>query len=157
MEKKIMTLCIIYEHPRVLLAMKKRGFGEGRYNGYGGKLEEGETIEEAARREVKEEIGVEVSELEKLGILQFSFQDNADKIFDVHHFRVTQYSGEPRETEEMKPEWFNVNNIPYERMWPDDKYWMPLFFQGKKFQGRCHFKDKDTILENNIREVEELI
>ena len=52
---KKLTLCIIHQHPRVLLGMKKRGFGMGRWNGFGGKVEAGETIEDATRREVGEE------------------------------------------------------------------------------------------------------
>ena len=55
--KKILTLCVIYQHPRVLLGMKKRGFGKGRWNGFGGKVKEGETIEEATKRETLEEAG----------------------------------------------------------------------------------------------------
>ena len=42
----------------ICLAMKKRGFGKGRWNGVGGKVEAGETIEAAAMREAREEIGV---------------------------------------------------------------------------------------------------
>ena len=57
MNKKILTLCIIHQHSKILLGMKKRGHGVGKWNGFGGKVEKGETIEEAARRETKEEAG----------------------------------------------------------------------------------------------------
>lgn len=50
--KKILTLCIIHQENKVLIGMKKRGFGEGRWNGFGGKVQENETIEEAAKREL---------------------------------------------------------------------------------------------------------
>ena len=60
MEKKITTLVLVHQGEKVLLGMKKRGFGQGRWNGFGGKLHEGETIEQAAKRETFEEAGVQV-------------------------------------------------------------------------------------------------
>ena len=42
--KKLLTLCIIYHHHKILLGMKKRGLGIGRWNGFGGHLEDGESI-----------------------------------------------------------------------------------------------------------------
>jgi 8-oxo-dGTP diphosphatase/2-hydroxy-dATP diphosphatase len=152
--KKQLTLCIIHQHPHVLLGMKKRGFGEGRWNGLGGKVEAGETIEEAARREVREEAGVETHELEKMGILDFEFEGNPE-ILEVHIFRTEKWSGEPTETEEMKPRWFHVDEMPLEEMWPDDKYWIPLFLEKKKFKGKFLFGEKDTILKSSFQELTE--
>ncbi|MCK4525589.1 MAG: NUDIX domain-containing protein, partial [Candidatus Andersenbacteria bacterium] len=77
MNKKVLTLCIIHQHPKILLGMKKRGHGEGKWNGFGGKVEEEETIEEAAVREMKEESWVEIKEMNKLGILKFEYQDGS--------------------------------------------------------------------------------
>jgi hypothetical protein len=69
----------------------------------------------------------------------------------VHVFRVDRFSGEPVETEEMRPEWFPVDAIPYDQMWPDDRYWLPLFLAGKKFRTRFLFGEGDTVLEKDIR------
>ncbi len=54
--------------------MKKRGFGEGRWNGFGGKVNEGEGVEEAAKRELEEEVGVIVNEIEHMGVLDFEWK-----------------------------------------------------------------------------------
>lgn len=154
--KKILTtLCIVHQHPRVLLGMKKRGFGEGRWNGFGGKVGGNETIEEAAIRETREEAGIEVRELEKTGIIKFEFRGNPEFI-EMHIFRSTDFEGDPQEGEEMKPQWFEVDNIPFDVMWPDDKYWIPLFLEGRKFKARFLFDDFDTILEQELKEVEKL-
>lgn len=150
--KKILTLCIIHQHPRILLGMKKYGFGAGRWNGFGGKVEEGELIEDAARREVKEEAMVEVAKLEKVGIIEFEFQGNPE-ILEVHIFRSENFSGIPTESEEMKPQWFRIDDIPFNDMWPDDKYWLPLCLDGKKFKGKFIFGDSDIILEQKLIEV----
>ena len=72
------TLCILVKEDKVLLAMKKRGFGKGRWNGAGGKQKGKETIEEAATRETKEEIGVDVGSLQKVATLDFYFSENSE-------------------------------------------------------------------------------
>lgn len=133
--KKVLTLCIIHQHPRVLLGMKKRGFGAGRWNGFGGKIEGNESIEEAAKREIKEEIGVEIKDLKKKGIINFEFKDKSEAV-EVHIFKSKNFYGIIIESEEMKPQWFHIDEIPFKDMWPDDIYWMPLFLKGKKFKGK---------------------
>lgn len=153
--KKLLTLCIVYQHPRVLLGMKKRGFGAGRWNGFGGKMKDGETMVESLHREILEEAGIEVVAPEKLGIIEFEFQGNPE-ILEVHIFRATKFIGEPVEGEEMKPQWFSVDEIPFKEMWPDDIYWIPLFLAGKKFRGRFLFGESDTILEQELTEVQEI-
>jgi 8-oxo-dGTP diphosphatase/2-hydroxy-dATP diphosphatase len=159
--KKPLTLCIIHNHPKVLLGMKKRGFGAGRWNGFGGKIEEGETIEQAAIRELREEAGLEAEEMEKKGIIDFEFE-NDPKLLEVHIFHVKKFKGEPKETEEMKPQWFSVDEIPYEQMWSDDIFWMPYLLGGKKFRGKFLFdRPSDPeysakIIKQNLFEVEEI-
>lgn len=153
--KKQLTLSIVHQHPKILLGMKKRGFGEGRWNGFGGKLEKDESLEDAMHREMKEEAGVAVIKSEKVGILAFDYKHTGDTL-EVHLFRVEEFSGEPKETEEMKPQWFYIDEIPFKEMWPDDRYWVPLFLKGKKFKGTFVFNDYDTIVEHNLEEVESI-
>lgn len=136
--------------------MKKRGFGAGKWNGFGGHVEKGETIEEAARREIREEAGVEVGDIRKHGIIEFEWQGKQE-ILEVHVFRTESFSGEPKETDEMKPQWFPMDEMPYEEMWVDDKYWCPLLFAGKKFTAKFLFDASDQIVEHNLAEVRELL
>jgi 8-oxo-dGTP diphosphatase/2-hydroxy-dATP diphosphatase len=153
MKKKILTLCLVVEEGRVLLGMKKRGFGAGRWNGFGGKVEAGETIEVGAKREMQEESGVMIERMEKMGIHEFAFEAKPGEILEVHVFRVDEFSGTPGETEEMRPQWFTTDAIPYNEMWPDDIHWLPVFLVGKKFRTRFLFGENDQILENEVREV----
>lgn len=158
--RKILTLCVIYQRPRVLLGMKKKGFGAGRWNGFGGKVEEGESIEEAAVREVREEAGIEVSSIRKAGIIEFTFE-NDPKVLEVHIFKCGSFMGEPTESEEMRPQWFHIDEIPFKEMWSDDIYWFPLFLKGKRFKGRFRFDKPSTaeyaakIIESELIEVED--
>jgi 8-oxo-dGTP diphosphatase/2-hydroxy-dATP diphosphatase len=150
MTKRILTLCIIHKDSKILLGMKKRGFGAGFWNGFGGKVKEGESIEEAAKRETKEEIGVILLDLKKMGILKFQFKGEPE-ILEVHVFSCSDFEGEIKETEEMKPKWFKIEEIPFDQMWPDDKYWLPLLLRGKNFEGEFHF-DGRKLIDYQIRE-----
>lgn len=136
--KKQLTLTIIKQDSKILLGMKKRGFGQGRWNGFGGKIEEGETIEQAAAREVQEEAGLKIKNLNKKGILEFEYKSDP-KILEVHIFDSSDFEGEPLETEEMNPRWFHVDKIPFDDMWPDDIHWMPYLLVQKKFRGKFLF------------------
>ncbi len=154
--KKLFTLCIIHKHPNILLGMKKRGFGAGRWNGFGGKVQEGESIEGAAKRETFEEIGITLNDLELSGIIGFRFRGKPDFDLEVHVFRCRDFDGEPTESEEMKPQWFHIDEIPYGEMWSDDRYWLPIFLSGKKFKGKFLFDESDNVLEQELEEVGEL-
>jgi 8-oxo-dGTP diphosphatase / 2-hydroxy-dATP diphosphatase len=152
--RKVLTLCLLKKDNQILLGLKKRGFGQGRWNGFGGKLEVGESIEEAAIRETVEECGVKLLDLKKFGQLDFEFHDKLGSIMEVHLFTSENFSGEPVETEEMKPQWFQISEIPFAEMWADDEHWFPLFLEGKKFKGKFLFGENDLVLEKELIEVE---
>lgn len=156
MTKKITTLILIHQKDKLLLGLKKRGFGVGRWNGFGGKLNDGETIQQAAKRETNEEANIELGDLEKLGIMEFYWKNKADFCIEVNVFKSRIFSGIPTESEEMKPQWFDIKEIPYSQMWQDDKYWLPLFLDGKKFKGKFIFDDNDNILEKDLVIVEKI-
>ncbi|MES2006514.1 MAG: 8-oxo-dGTP diphosphatase [Patescibacteria group bacterium] len=149
---KLLTLCIIQKEGRVLLGMKKQGFGAGRWNGFGGKVEEGETIEAAAVRETMEESGITVISFDKVAVIEFEFY-NIPRVHEVHAFLVTEFTGEPIESDEMKPQWFGVKEVPYDSMWPDDKHWLPHLLEGKKLRGRFKLGEGDAIVEHHLQEI----
>lgn len=163
MSKKVLTLLIIQKDGKVLLGMKKHGFGMGKWNGFGGKVEEGESIEAAAKREVSEEAGISVEHIQQLGVVEFSWQGDTvisvesfgaeSKSLEVHIFKATDFSGEPKETQEMKPQWFGINEIPYENMWADDKFWFPLVLENKKFNGKFIFDDHNNVVDHQLQEI----
>jgi len=146
-----MQLVIVQRGSMVLLGRKKRGFGEGYFNGFGGKVEPGETVPQAALRELEEEAGVCAKDLNHRGVLTFNFDDKPQP-WEVHVFQVTDWDGEPHETEEMAPQWFKEEDIPYENMWADDPYWYPLFLKGSCFLGAFDFKDTHTLVSHELKE-----
>ena len=131
--------------------MKKRGFGSGKWNGFGGKVKEGEDVEQAALRELFEEAGVKAINPKKVAELTFLFPYAKDWDQIVHVFLAKEWKGVPKETEEMLPRWFKFNEIPFEKMWADDKHWLPLILDGKKVNAVFTFnKDNESIAKMEI-------
>lgn len=154
---KEMTLLFLRREDEVLLAMKKRGFGVNKWNGVGGKVESNESIEEALIRECREEIGVEVLQFKKVAVINFDEVHLGErKILRVHIFTGTKWNGEPIESEEMKPKWFKVSEVPYKSMWPDDPFWLPQVLDGKLIKAEFSLNDNDEIISKNIRQVKSL-
>lgn len=108
---------------QILLGMKKRGFGQGWWNGFGGKLDAGETYEDCAKRECQEEAGIEVGRLVHVANLHFFF-DNILKVVSKAYVS-DGFIGVPGESEEMRPELFEIGDIPYDTMWAADRIWIP--------------------------------
>ena len=132
---------------RVLLIHKKTGIGAGKINGPGGKLEDGESALEAAIREVEEELHITPHQPEQMGVLRFAFRDGLHLHCTV--FRSSGFDGEPAETREAKPEWFDFDAIPYDRMWADDVHWLPGMLEGRRFEAWFEFDD-DSMLTHRI-------
>ncbi len=150
------NICFLIKDGEVLLGMKKRGFGAGKWNGFGGKLEPGEDPFAAAIREIKEEAGVDVlaSNLCDRGELTFRFRDNADWDNRCRVFVAEQWSGEPSESEEMLPSWHAMNALPFESMWIDDPHWVPLVLAGKKIRAEFSFNTEgDAVQSFTVAEV----
>jgi len=134
------TLVFVLREKEVLLIHKKRGLGAGKINGPGGKIEAGETPLQAAIREAEEELKITPLDLKEMGVLHFQFVDG----LAIHCvvFTAGGFSGVPEETDEAIPEWFNLEEIPYQRMWEDDRYWLPGMLEGKKFAAYFDFDDE---------------
>lgn len=140
----------------ICLAMKKRGFGAGRWNGAGGKVEREEGIEDAVKREAKEEIGVEVKSMGKVAELTFYFPHNPAWDQVAHVYFSEEWGGEPEESEEMKPAWFSTPEIPFSSMWATDAFWLPEVLSGKLVKATFVFGEGDVVAEKDLQIVESL-
>jgi 8-oxo-dGTP pyrophosphatase MutT (NUDIX family) len=152
---KLVTILFLCRGDEVLLAMKKRGFGEGKWNGAGGKVDPNEDITAAAIRECQEEIGVKPIDPELVGKIKFYEKTDPSFGHHAHIFLTTTWQGEPIETEEMRPKWFKIKDIPYDDMWADDKIWYPIMFAGKLFEAVITL-DGNEIVSHDIKIVKSL-
>jgi len=159
---KQQTLGFFVKDGKVWLGVKVGGkdFGKGRLNGFGGDVKPNETIEEATRREFKEETGVEIIAMEKRAVIEFFFESEPGIVREVHVFWISKCSGQPRGSKEMTAEPFFLTDLEnlYERMWAGDKLWLSMFFAGKKFRGRVYYNNpvSNQVIGKEFWEVDEL-
>lgn len=115
----------------VCLSKKKRGYGAGLFHAYGGIIEPPETSSQCAIRETREEAGISVSEshVRRVAIVSTFAQRHAWRV-DV--FTCEKWRGEPAESEENgPPQWFPLEDLPYDDMFPDRKYWLRRVLSGE--------------------------
>lgn len=132
----------------MLLIVKKRGMGSGKWNAPGGKLEAGESAAAAAARETREETGVTPLDPRYVGLLEFRFAAGSacwDNLCRV--FRADAFTGSlSAEHDECAPHWVPLDAIPYERMWEDDRSWLPSLLAGRAFHRVYRFGAEDALL-----------
>jgi 8-oxo-dGTP diphosphatase len=145
------TLMFVVRDAQILLIEKKRGLGAGKINGPGGKLDPGETPLECAIRETQEELLISVKEARKVGELWFRMSDCPD--IHCHVFLASDFTGTPTETDEAIPLWVSLDAIPYERMWEDDRHWLPIILAGGCFLGKFVFEG-ETMMWMEITDAE---
>ena len=145
--EEVATLMFVIKNGRVLLIRKKRGLGAGKINGPGGRLEPDETPKECAIRETNEELIINPLNVRSAGELFF----HAEDMPRIHGyiFVATDYEGTPSETDEAIPIWFNLNTIPFEEMWEDDRYWLPEVLNGQSVRGYFTFVN-ERLLDHEV-------
>lgn len=146
----VATLMFVVREGKVLLIRKKTGIGQGKINAPGGKIEPGETPLECALRETEEELHIKVKEARFMGDLFFSFLCGTTPEIRGYVFMAEEYEGIPTETREAAPFWADINDVPYEKMWEDDRYWLPYMLAGKKFKAQFLFEGEKVVAKDVI-------
>lgn len=141
------TLLFVIRDGQVLLIHKKRGIGAGKINGAGGRVHAGETPLEAAVREVQEELLATPVNPVARGEVWFQVTDGT--AIRIHVFTATALEGEPQETDEAAPLWVPLDAVPYDRMWEDDRHWLPHVLEGRAVVARALFEG-DRMLEVEV-------
>lgn len=139
----------------VLLGLRKKtstGLGDQLISGVGGKLEEGETAEDALKREFKEEIDSEVISFREMGTVTFWWSDKPKWNQHVTIYLIDTWVGEPHETDVIRPSWFDKNKLPLKQMWEDNNYWVPAVLNNKKVNGVFLYDENSKISEYTLTE-----
>lgn len=135
------VVCYLVQDDRVLLGLRKkssRGLGISRVAGIGGGIEDNESADEALCREVYEEVGVELTDFKKMGRVVFLYPN------------TTKWNGEPSESDEIYPDFFSINDLPFDRMFVDNPYWVPHVLAGKTVEARFIYDENHQIQESRI-------
>lgn len=109
----------------------------------GGGVEANETSLEAASRELWEEAGLKGEDFRKLGNMIFRFPNEHMIDMDIFVCRPIgefQQEHEGKETGLQELAYYDINNLPYERMWPTDAQWLQYAFEGVYFNGMLEFE-----------------
>ncbi|HVT69243.1 MAG TPA: 8-oxo-dGTP diphosphatase [Trebonia sp.] len=139
--------------PEVLLGHKKTGLGTGKVVGLGGHVEPGESAAEAAVREVKEESGLRVQQaaLTEAAHVTFLFPAHPSWDMDVVVFTCAGWSGQPQESDEIRPQWFPVAALPFGRMWDDAPRWLPRVLAGEHIRATFSYAaDNETVVTADV-------
>ncbi len=154
----VRTLCLVIKGNQVLLGKKKpteknKVFGVGYYNGYGGKIKQGESLEQASVRELLEECGIvaEPEYLEKAAELTFTFPHKPEWDQVVHVYLVYKWEGEPKESDEMTAEWFDLDKVPYDKMWEADAHWVKQVLAGKYVTASFVYGEGNKLIKHEIK------
>jgi len=145
------TLTFVRDGSLVLLIHKKRGHGAGKINAPGGKVEPGESALDCARRETREEVGLDPQALRCVAELRF--QETNGYAMRGFAFIADSASGQLVETDEARPFWCPIATLPFDAMWDDDRFWLPRILEGECIVGEFLIH-RERLLEHRLRRVD---
>jgi 8-oxo-dGTP diphosphatase len=138
------VLVFLRDGDQLLLIHKKRGLGTGKVNAPGGRVETGETWEQAGRREIREETGLTPADMDERARLRFQFADGYS--LEARVFAARGWTGTLTACDEADPFWHPADTLPWGRMWADDALWLPPVLAGNRADARFLF-DGDAMVE----------
>ena len=119
---------------------KENDYHEGKWNGLGGKFEAGESPEDCAIREMKEETGLDVKSPIMKGFITFPNFDGVDDWY-VFVFVFKEFEGELIDSPEGHLEWINNDKLTELNLWEGDKIFLPWLFQDKFFSAKFDYEN----------------
>ena len=128
---------------------KPNDYHEGKWNGLGGKVDSGESPDECAIREIKEESGLDVYDPKFHGIITFpNFDQKNDWLVFIYSFK--NFSGEIIDSPEGQLEWINDNKLLDLNLWEGDKIFLPWLTQNKFFEAKFNY-DNGKLVSHTVK------
>ena len=142
---KLATLCYVIDNNTNSTLMlhrvkKENDYHEGKWNGLGGKFEQGESPEECAVREIEEECGLKVKSIKMKGFITFPLFDGKEDWY-VFLFTANEFSGELIDSPEGNLAWIPNDKLTELNLWDGDKHFIPWLFGEKFFSAKFNYKD----------------
>ncbi len=152
--RKAVRCYLIKDNKVVVTKYKESNKKSGYYEIPGGKIEEGETSEQTAIREMKEETGLNVKNLKYKGNMIIEYPN---RIFDFNVFLCNEYEGKPQEFEENTSEWIEITELLKKEKILSQIMLLDRFFIKGLTDEKCNFKmyiqvdDEENILGVNYK------
>ncbi len=140
----------------VLLGVRTRvsdNLGHMIVAGIGGGVEEGESPEEALKREVLEEIRVDITDWQKVGHVVCLSPHHPSWNLGVDIYLIPSFRGEPEKTEDIDPRWYSKDELPLDEMWLDNRLTARIVLDGKRIAGTFLYGPDGQIMEQDLREL----
>lgn len=142
---KLATLCYLIDkkNKKTLMIFRNKkpdDYHKGKWNGLGGKFEQGESPEECAVREIEEESGLKVKSIKMKGFITFPMFDGKDDWY-VFVFTADDYEGNLIDSPEGKLEWIPNDRLTEINLWDGDKIFIPWLFENKFFSAKFNYVD----------------
>jgi 8-oxo-dGTP diphosphatase len=155
---KLATLCYIRRGGKTLMLHRDKDpsdFQYGKYNGLGGKFEEGESPEQCITREINEEAQILIQNPKLRGIVTF---DNKGRTFNeekpqptwyVFIYTASEFEGEPKETKAGTLEWIADSDLLNLEMYEGDKLLLKWLEQPRLFSARLIYEG-DALVRHEV-------
>ena len=143
------VLLYIKNQTQVCLGMKKRGLNQGKWTGIGGKLEPGEDWISAVIRETQEEISCQLAPHLLTWQAELTFHSPAGKWL-VRVYLTSQPQLLPQESQEIKPQWFEIGHLPYSQMPRSDSLWLPAVLSQFWVKGSFYYLSDDQLSQAKL-------
>lgn len=149
---KLATLCYVRRAGRTLMMQRVKKTNDvhhGKWNGLGGKLQDGESPEECAIREIKEESGLVAQDPRLCGLLTFPQFTPGDDWY-VYVYEVTDFSGTLIECNEGILEWIDDSELLGLNLWEGDRIFLPWVFEKKFFSAKFCYEAGKLVSHNVV-------
>ena len=142
---KLATLCYVIDKKTNSTLMlhrvkKENDYHEGKWNGLGGKFEQGESPEECAIREIGEECGLKVKSVTMKGFITFPMFDGKEDWY-VFLFTADEFTGELIDSPEGNLSWIKNDKLMELNLWDGDKLFLPWLFKDKFFSAKFNYEN----------------
>ncbi|MCZ7603403.1 MAG: 8-oxo-dGTP diphosphatase [Melioribacteraceae bacterium] len=140
---KLATLCYVQKDNKTLMLYrnkKENDYHEGKWNGLGGKFELGESPEDCAIREIKEEAGLTVKNIIMKGFITFPLFDGKDD-WHVFLFVIDKFEGDLIDSPEGELDWIDNDKLSEINLWEGDKIFIPWLFEDKFFSAKFNYEN----------------
>lgn len=156
-QRKVIPAVLIYARSEDQILMIHRNgnpgdYHSGKWNGLGGKCELDESPREAARRELKEEAGLELlpESFRPLGVIQFpNFKAHKSEDWIVFLFSVELESVLKTRVISRNSEgelhWVGASEVPSLNLWPGDRHFISWVISQKPFSGTIWYQGQEVL------------